>query len=146
MQTMRSAAMTNVFEHPHTVTDDETDEQGHANNVVYVSWMQDAAVAHSATLGWTAQRYLDMGAGWVARSHYIEYLRPAYPGDEIIETHVADMKKVTSKRVYRIIRRADREVLAKAETHWAFINYATGKPTRIPAEIADAYPIPPATQ
>jgi acyl-CoA thioester hydrolase len=139
--------MTNVFEHPHTVSDAEIDEQGHANNVVYVSWMQDAAVAHSATLGWTAQRYLEMGAGWVARSHYIEYLRPAYAGDEIIiETHVADMKKVTSKRVYRIVRRADREVLAKAETHWAFIDYATGKPTRIPPEIADAYPILRATQ
>lgn len=133
--------MKNIYEHHHTVTDDEIDEQGHANNVVYVTWMQDAAVAHSACLGWTSQRYLDMGAGWVARSHYIEYLRPAFAGDKIIiETHVADMKRVTSKRVYRMVRIDDGEVLAKAETNWAFISYATGKPTRIPPEIADAYP------
>ena len=134
--------MTDFFEYPHTVGHDEIDEQGHANNVVYVAWMQAAAMAHSATLGWTAERYLKLGMGWVARSHTIEYLRPAYAGDEIIvETHVADMKKVTSTRVYRIIRRADRELLAKAETHWAFINYATGKPTRIPAEISRSFPI-----
>ena len=99
-------------------------------------------LAHSAALGWTPQRYLQLGMGWVARSHTIEYLRPALAGDEIIvETHVADMKKVTSTRVYRIVRRADGALLAKAETHWAFINYATGKPTRIPAEIAHAFPI-----
>jgi acyl-CoA thioester hydrolase len=134
--------MTEIFDYPHTVADDEIDEQGHANNVVYVAWMQAAALAHSAALGWTPKRYLQLGMGWVARSHTIEYLRPALSGDEIIvQTHVADMKKVTSTRVYRIIRRTDHELLAKAETHWAFVNYATGKPTRIPAEIAHAFPI-----
>ena len=134
--------MIEVFDYPHTVADDEIDEQGHANNVVYVAWMQAAALAHSAALGWTPQRYLQLGMGWVARSHAIEYLRPALAGDEIIvQTHVVDMKKVTSTRVYRIVRRADHELLAKAETHWVFVNYATGKPTRIPAEIAHAFPI-----
>lgn len=133
--------MAKPYEHHHTVTQDEIDEQGHVNNVVFVSWMQDAAVAHSKTLGWTAERYADIGAGWVARSHYIQYLRPAFAGDRIVvETHVADMKKATSKRVYRILRFDDGEVLAKAETDWAFVNYTTGRPMRIPTEIADAYP------
>ena len=134
--------MTEFFDYPHTVHADEIDEQGHANNVVYVAWMQAAVIAHSATLGWTAERYRQLGCGWVARSHTIEYLRPAMAGDEIVvQTRVADMKKVTSTRVYRVIRRADRQLLAKAETHWAFVNYATGKPTRIPAEIAGAFPV-----
>jgi acyl-CoA thioester hydrolase len=134
--------MHEVYEHHHTVSEDEIDEQGHANNVVYVGWMQVAALAHSAALGWTPQRYLELGTGWVARSHTIHYLRPALASDQlVIETRVAEMKKVTSTRVYRIIRRIDGEVLAKAETHWAFINYATGKPTRIPEEIARAFPV-----
>ena len=134
--------MIDVFDYPHTVAADEIDEQGRANNVVYVSWMQDAALAHSAVLGWTPERYLGLGMGWVARSHWIEYLQPAMAGDEIIvETRVSEMKKVTSRRVYRILRRSDREVLAKAETNWAFVNYATGKPTRIPPEIAGAFPV-----
>ena len=134
--------MAEIFEYPHTVGEEEIDEQGHANNVVYVAWMQAAAIAHSATLGWTAQRYQQIGMGWVARSHTIEYLRPAFTGDEIlVQTHVADMKKATSTRVYRILRRTDRELLAKAETHWTFVNYATGKPTRIPDEILRSFPV-----
>ena len=115
---------------------------GHANNVVYLAWMQAAALAHTAALGWPAERYQQLGVGWVARSHTIEYLRPAMAGDEIvIETCVADMKKATSTRVYRIYRRRDGELLARAETHWAFVNYASGKPTRIPPEIAGAFPV-----
>jgi acyl-CoA thioester hydrolase len=134
--------MIKPFEYPHIVGGDEIDEQGRANNVCYVSWMQDAAIAHSAVLGWTPERYLQLGVGWVARSHWIEYLQPAMAGDEIIvETNVCDMKKVTSKRVYRILRRSDRAVLAKAETNWAFIDYATGKPTRVLPEIAAAFPV-----
>jgi acyl-CoA thioester hydrolase len=134
--------MTDIFEFPHTVHDGEIDEQGHVNNVVYVAWMQDAALAHSAALGWTPGRYLQLGAGWVARSHHIDYLRSAVAGDEIVvQTHVAEMKRATSCRKYKVIRRADGELLAKAETHWAFIDYTTGKPTRIPPEIADAFPV-----
>jgi acyl-CoA thioester hydrolase len=136
--------MTEIFEYPHTVGDDEIDEQGHANNVAFMAWLQAAAIAHSAALGWTAQRYRELGKGWVVRSHTIEYLRPALAGEKIVvETHVADMKKVTSLRVYRVIRSADRQLLAKAETNWAFIDYTTGRPTRIPAEIAHAFPLAP---
>lgn len=132
--------MTEFFEYPHIVADDEIDEQGHANNVVYVAWMQAAAVAHSATLGWTAERYRQLGTGWVARSHKIEYLRPALAREEIVvQTHVVDLKRITSTRAYRIIRRADKELLARAETHWAFIDYATGRPTRIPTEIVKSF-------
>jgi len=134
--------MIGIFDYRHTVAADEIDELGHANNVAYVAWMQAAAVAHSAVLGWTTERYLELGVGWVARRHTIEYLRPAFAGDElIVETRVADMKKVTSRRVYRILRRSDGELLARAETDWAFVNYATGRPTRIPAEIAGAFPV-----
>jgi acyl-CoA thioester hydrolase len=134
--------MSGIFQYLHTVADDEIDGQGHANNVVYVAWMQAAAIAHSASLGWTAERYRQLGKGWVARQHKIDYLQPAYLGDElIVETEVLEMKKVTSRRHYRILRRSDGQLLARAETHWAFVDYATGKPTRIPAEIAGAFPI-----
>ncbi len=136
--------MTEVFEYPHTVSAGEIDQQGHANNVAFVAWLQAAAIAHSAALGWTAERYRRLGMGWVVRSHTIEYLRPALAGDEIVvQTHVADMKRVTLRRVYRIVRRADHELLARAETNWAFVSYATGRPTRIPAEIAHAFPLAP---
>ena len=131
-----------VFEYHHTVAAAEIDVQGHANNVCYVAWMQDAALAHTAAEGWPAERYVALGAGWVARSHKIEYHEPAFAGDEIVvRTHVATMQKVTSVRRYRIERRTDGALLATAETRWAFVTYATGQPTRIPAEIAEAFKV-----
>ncbi|MGD0518491.1 MAG: thioesterase family protein [Thermoguttaceae bacterium] len=134
--------MTECFEYHHTVTHDEIDEQGHANNVVFVAWMQAAAIAHTKALGWTSEKYKQLGGGWVARSHTIDYLQPAFVGDRlIVRTWVAEMKKVTSIRRYQIIRESDRQVLAKAETNWAFIDYATGKPRRIPAEIINLYQV-----
>ncbi len=134
--------MPDVFEYPHIVSNGEIDELGHANNIAFVTWLQAAAVAHSAAQGWPGQRYKELGKGWVVRSHMIEYLQPAFAGDKlIVKTWVADMKKVTSLRRYRIFRQSDQLLLAKAETNWAFVDYITGKPVRIPADIAHAFRI-----
>jgi acyl-CoA thioester hydrolase len=135
-----SSKLTEIFEYQHIVGQDEIDELGHANNVAYVSWLQDAAIAHSTALGWPAERYRQYGVGWVARSHKIEYLRPAFTDElVVVQTWVATMQKVTSIRRYQIIRPADGQILAKAETNWAFIDYSTGKPTRISPEIAGVF-------
>jgi len=113
---------------------------GHANNVVYVAWLQTAAVGHSAAQGWPGPRYRELGQGWVVRSHAIEYLLPAFAGDHVVvETWVSSMRKVTSLRRYRIVRGGDGALLATAETNWAFVDLATGKPVRIPPEIAAAF-------
>ena len=131
-----------IFEYHHTVRDDEIDAQGHANNVCYVAWMQEAALAHSAAQGWPAEAYQRLGMGWVVRSHAIEYHQSARAGDEItIKTWVANFTRVTSLRRYRIIRQADGVLLATAETKWAFIDYATGQPCRVPIEIVGAFEI-----
>ncbi len=129
-----------VFEHRHVVRPDEIDDQGHVNNVHYVQWMQTAAVAHSSAQGWTPDRYLQGGFGWVARSHFIEYLQPAFAGQEIVvRTWIADFKKITSTRRYKIVRLADGVLLAAAETNWAFIGLERRLPRRIPAEVAEAF-------
>jgi len=130
------------YEYCHTVRPEEIDPLGHVNNVAYVDWMQSAALAHSTALGWPGERYRRAGCGWVVRSHTIEYLLPALAGDKVVvRTWVATMRKATSLRRYEMYRAADGSLLAKAETLWAFVDYATGQPRRIPREIADAYPL-----
>lgn len=127
------------FEYAHAVSGEDIDELGHAGNFHYVRWMQHAAVAHSTANGWPPERYKELGAGWVVRSHQITYLRPAFAGDELlIETWVENMKPATSLRRYEI-RRNDGTLLARAETDWAFVNYTTQKPVRIPAQVASAF-------
>jgi acyl-CoA thioester hydrolase len=123
------------------VTEQDIDELGHAGNFHYVRWMQHAAIAHSSANGWSPQDYQEIGAGWVVRSHKITYLKPAFEGDSlVIRTWVANMKPATSLRRYEILNGAG-EMLAQAETDWAFINYEKQKPTRIPAKVAESFKI-----
>ena len=134
--------MPEIYEYRHTVRDDEIDGLGHANNVAYVDWMQSAAVAHSTAQGWPGERYHRLGSGWVVRHHKIEYLQPAFAGDSVVvRTWVATMKKATSLRRYKILRETDETLLATAETKWAFINYTTGQPRRIPGEVAESFTV-----
>jgi acyl-CoA thioester hydrolase len=128
-----------VHEYHYRVSAEDIDDLGHAGNVHYIRWMQNAAVAHSSALGWSPEAYDDLGAGWVVRSHKITYLLPAFEGDEIvIQTWVADLKTVTSLRKYRILNGAGK-VLAKAETDWAFIDYARQRATRIPDKVRSGF-------
>ncbi len=133
--------MTAYFEYSHTVTERDIDELGHAGNFFYIKWMQHAAIAHSSANGWPPQKYNELGAGWVVRSHRITYLKPAFEGDSIvIKTWVADMRSATSLRRYEILSEAGK-VLATAETNWAFVNYEKQAPTRIPPEVASSFEI-----
>jgi len=146
----KSHPMPAVFEFSHMVADDELDAViNHVNNLAYLKWMQSAAVAHSAAQGWPADRYRELGSGWVVRSHQIEYLQPAFGRDSIVvRTWVADLKKVTSLRRYTIVRQSEaREItLAVASTDWAFIHFASHQLKRIPREVAEAFDIVPDTK
>ena len=134
--------MSAVYEHHHTVLDSEIDMQQHANNVCYLHWFQDAAVAHSADRGWPSSRYQKEGIAWVARSHFLEYLAPAFAGDElVIRTWISDFRRVTSQRRYELRRTPDDTVLASGETKWAFVTIATGAPRRIPEEVLQAFEV-----
>ena len=139
-----SSDMPAVFEYHHDVTPEEIDGVGHVNNIEYVRWLQNAAIAHSSEQGWSAQAYREFGQGWVVRSHHIEYLVPAFVGDSIVvRTWIADMKRVTSLRRYEILRKTDGKKLAIANTNWAFVKFATLQPSRIPAEVISSFEIVP---
>lgn len=116
------------------------DVQGHVSNLAYVEWMQDIAIEHSTALGWSMQRYLALGAGWVVRSHFIEYLRPAF-ADQLISAHtwVPRFDQRSTPRRYLFVREGDRGVVAQAETVWVFVDLASGRRRPIPAELLQAF-------
>lgn len=116
------------------------DLQGHVSNLAYVAWMQDVAIEHSAARGWPMTRYLEIGAGWVVRSHYIEYLRPAFRGDPIAaHTWVPRFDQRATPRRYLFVRENDRRILARAETQWVFVDLTTGRRRSLPEELLGAF-------
>lgn len=137
--------MSNVYHHRVQVVAGDIDVQGHVNNLVYLKWMQDAAVAHSLDKGWGQGEYDSMQCGWVVRSHQIEYRWPAFDEDALVVlTWVASFRRASCVRKYEIQRPADQKILAIAETHWAFVDLKKRLPARVPQAIIDAFLIGPA--
>jgi len=134
--------MTRIFQHRFSVTVESIDFNRHANNIEYLRWMQEVAIAHSTELGWPMQRYLEERCSWVIRSHFIEYLRPARLDDNILLlTWVTDMSERDSTRSYQFMREQDHQILARAETVWVFVDTRVGLPRRIPQTVRQAFPV-----
>lgn len=112
----------------------------HVNNVQFVQWLQDVAMAHSTACGWPLARYLSTNGSWVVRSHFIEYLRPAVLGDEVLlATWIAGFERETSPRRTLVWRPRDRKLLARAETVWVFVDARSGRGQAIPADFVSAF-------
>jgi acyl-CoA thioester hydrolase len=134
--------MPRIFASHFTVPEDAIDVQGHVNNLKYVAWMQDVAIAHSAGQGWPMDRYMSLGLGWVVRSHFIKYIRPAFAGQSLsLYTWIGGFSPRSSPRKYLFWRAADQTVLAEAETMWVFIDLQKGHPCHVPAEVRDSFDI-----
>ena len=81
-----------------------------------------------------------VGATWVVREHKVEYLLPAFVGEEIeVRTWVENIRRVRSLRKYEFVRKADEKVLVKGETDWVFVDVKSGKPMGIPDEVANVF-------
>lgn len=137
---MNKEVTSSVYEHQLTVVDDDLDAMNHVNNLRYLKWCLQAAVAHSRQVGWSSQRYRELGFGFIVRAHQIKYRVPAVLGDEIVvRTWITGMEKVSSDRRFQVVRQSDGKRLAEAATTWVFVDLKTLKLTRIPEEVRAAF-------
>src|SRR5688500_4688324 len=88
------------FSHSFRVSPEDIDEQGHVNNVAYLRWIQDVAVAHwrSAATEEMVDKY-----SWVVVRHEINYKKQAFNNDEVTATTwVGEWTRVTCERFTEI--------------------------------------------
>ncbi|MFN3555223.1 MAG: acyl-CoA thioesterase [Bacteroidales bacterium] len=117
------------FEYKLFVEPEHIDELNHVNNVVYVQWIQDAAVKH-----WNHVAPADIREEfvWFIVRHEIDYKASAKPGDELlIRTFVLNASVVSSDRRVQIYRASDMQLLVESKTTWCLINKQTQRPARI---------------
>jgi acyl-CoA thioester hydrolase len=117
-----------------TAAPEHIDELGHVNNAVWVQWIQEMATSH-----WRAAADPAHVAAyiWVVTRHEIDYLRPLLVGETARgRTWIPDPPR--GARFDRMVEFSgpDGRPLVKARTTWAMIEQASGRPARVPAELA----------
>lgn len=122
-----------VFELPIRVQPADIDQLGHVNNVTYLRWVQDVAVAHWQAAAPPAEQARLL---WVVVRHEIDYKHPAYLRDDILaRTWVGTASRWRFERHTEILRAADRRLLARARTVWCPIDRQTGRLTEVSPEV-----------
>ena len=130
------------FELPIRVEEADIDALGHVNNVTYVRWVQDAAVAH-----WMAAAPAGEQAAlrWIVLRHEIDYRQAAHWGDEIVaRTWVGTATRLRFERHTECLRVRDGCVLARARTVWCPIDAGTRRPAPVSDEVRSRFSVPAA--
>lgn len=130
---LKPAMMEQIYQKTITVGSELIDRNGHVNNVVYVEWMQELAIAHARS--WDVDELMvKQGTSWFARKHVIEYFRPVHLDDHIeARTWIESAERVKCLRRYEFLRNGQK--VASGETEWVYVDVSTGRPRRIPEEM-----------
>ena len=122
-----------VFEMVLTARPKHIDVLGHANNAVWVQWMEQVAVAHWESVADAAHKD---GYFWVVVRHEIVYLRAAFEGDRIVaRTWVGEAPRGAKFDRHLEFTGKDGRLCVRARTDWAIIDKAAGRPIRVPPEV-----------
>lgn len=126
-----------VFTLTFTPVDEDIDENGHVNNVVYLGWVQTMAIAHwTSLMPATEQDSLF----WIVLRHEVDYRRALLPGETATaRTWVAD--KAHGAKFERFVRidGPDGMICAQARTVWCLMDRAARRPIRVPERIVAAF-------
>ncbi|MGH9620631.1 MAG: acyl-CoA thioesterase [Bryobacteraceae bacterium] len=128
-----------AFELPILVSAVDIDQIGHVNNVSYLRWVQDAAVAHWRAAAPAADQEKLL---WVVLRHEIDYKQPAFLGDQLTaRTWVGHATRLKFERHTEIVRTQDGALLAKALTVWCPIDPLTAKPVVVSDELRGRFSV-----
>ncbi|HEY1213116.1 MAG TPA: thioesterase family protein [Bryobacteraceae bacterium] len=129
-----------AFDRRIQVAPTDIDQLGHVNNVTYLHWVQDIAVAHWTAVASTEAQKKFLG---VVLRHEIDYKQPAFLGDElIVRTWVGEATRLKFERHTEFSRAKDNRLLAKARTLWCSVDPTTGRPIEVSPQVRAAFSTP----
>ncbi len=101
----------------------------------YLRHLAQIAIDASSAVGFDARWYEAAGAHWLVRRTTFELLRPARAEAALdVRTWVEDFRRVRSRRRYEVAEPHGTLALT-AVTDWVFVDLASGRPRRVPAEM-----------
>ena len=118
----------------------ELDSNAHVNNAVLLAYAEEVAVMHAEALGFGRAWTQHQGGVWLVHRHEITYHRPALFGEELqLTTTVVGMRGARATRHTTIALAEAGTVLAEITTEWVWARATDMRPTRIPAELVEAF-------
>jgi acyl-CoA thioester hydrolase len=130
--------MSYVHHEPFKARHYECDPYGNLHYATYLGYMQEAAFAGSAAVGYSDVRYAQLNYQWLAYETGIEYFAPLRYGNAFtVKTWVHDFRRVRSLRKYEFYRGG--QLMARASTDWVLLDLETLRPITVPPEMVEAY-------
>ncbi|MGV8842776.1 MAG: acyl-CoA thioesterase [Pseudomonas sp.] len=119
----------------------DIDGLGHANNAVYVNWLERSAWSHSQSLGLDLNAFRRLDRAMAVLRHEIDYLASAYLDDHLqLATWIVESdNRLKVTRTFQLTRPADSLTLLRARTTFVCIELSSGKPKRMPLEFVQTY-------
>jgi acyl-CoA thioester hydrolase len=128
--------MTPIFSHTLEVRFRDCDPLGHANNAVYLTYLEQARFAHWRAASGMGEPAAPRGTPGVILAHAeIDYRKPARHGDVLdVRIGLAGIGRTSFTYEYEIVGR-DGVVIATAKTVLVMFDYASNTPVPVPDDI-----------
>ena len=127
-----------IFKQRFPVDADDIDELGHVNNIVYLRYAQDIAIAH-----WRARATEEMVAGfvWVVMRHEVDYRAQLQLGDEVeVRTWVDDAPRGPAwARFVDIYKLGAEKPSAQIKSNWCMLDAQTRRIKRVPMDLVQRF-------
>ncbi len=117
--------MTNIYEIQLKIRSIDVDMHRRLRTSVLLSWIQEAAIAHTEALGMGREKTLDKGLLWIVNMQRIEISRlPVYDEEVLLRSWPGKSMHLLFPRYFELLDR-DGKVLVSGSALWSLINENT---------------------
>jgi len=116
----------------------DEDAFSHVNNIAYLRWCETSRVEYLRRIGLFPE-LPPRGIGPIVASQTCHYRRPLnYPDTVVVGARVTAIGNSSFRMEHCIVSCASGQVAAEIDSAMVTVDYATGKPVRVPADIREA--------
>lgn len=122
----------------------EINRHREATPLTILKYLEETAISHSCSVGYSVDRLLEDGFGWVLSRWWLVIDKYPLLNDHIIvQTWPSSFERFYANREF-VIRDNHGDIIGKACSLWIFLNLLKRRPSRISEQFAGAYGITPA--
>ena len=121
----------------------EVNPQEQATPLTLLYYLEDAAIAHSESVGNGVAQIKAEGLAWILNRWHLQMDQYPKLGEKVIlETWSSRFERFYGRREF-LIRNEQEDIIGRATSLWIFCNIATKRPCRIRPEFGEAYGLDP---